>query len=65
MSFRCGVCDDPQPVKTKPERIVLEYRSKVYHLRDDKVSNGFEIVREENACKDCAEHHRHMLEVAG
>jgi len=49
MSFRCGICDDSQPDGSKPVKIVTERRG--------KRNGGWEIVKEVDACVDCAAKH--------
>ena len=62
MSFTCGICHRPIRRKhAKPDRIILETRSKVYPERRnrkgdkviDKGGKGWEIAKEVDACRRC------------
>ena len=56
MSFRCGICNEVQPVKTSITKVVLETRNKTYRVKDGKdiiTTAGSEIVREVDACAKC------------
>ncbi|MDY6866629.1 MAG: hypothetical protein SVT56_01805 [Chloroflexota bacterium] len=64
MSFICELCGNPQPNRTQPVRIVTESRERIYpEVRDEKdpsivlieESQGWEIVKEVDACKECAQ----------
>lgn len=62
MSFRCEWCKESQPNGTKPTRLVIETRERIYLPRYDrsgaKIDNGgkgTEIVKEMNVCSGCAE----------
>ena len=63
MSFRCQLCGKAQPTYAKPVNLVIETRSKVYPKRYadpqckiliDAGGVGTEIVREVEACEECA-----------
>lgn len=50
MSFRCDRCKCAQPLRAKPKRVVVETRPRVY----PSGSEGTEVVREEDLCRECA-----------
>jgi hypothetical protein len=61
MSFICCFCKKAQPDRTKPIKVVLETRRKVYPVRRDKEDEvidkggiGRETVKEAYICKYCA-----------
>lgn len=72
MSFRCGICNEPQPERTKPIKIVLETRKATYPERRgmvgrapfrrevviDNGGGGWEIAEEVDACVVCAEKYK-------
>lgn len=62
--FKCEMCNSISEPKTSPIKVVLETRKKVYEnqVRGRNefkpkiiISEGWEIVKEVNACKYCAE----------
>lgn len=67
MSFKCELCECAQPAKSKPTRVIVETRPRVYpeRTRPGKQGNpsrvidfggeGYEIVREVNVCSRCVE----------
>jgi formylmethanofuran:tetrahydromethanopterin formyltransferase len=60
MSFKCQYCGKAQEVGTKPVKVVTETRHVTYpvvkdYLGNERTPEGFEIVREINCCKECAE----------
>jgi hypothetical protein len=61
MSFICYSCKKPQPNRTKPIKIVLETRRKIYPVRRNKENEvidkggiGRETVKDAYICKYCA-----------
>ena len=61
MSFKCDKCGKVQPPRSKPVRLVTEYRDKVYpprfdsnHVCIDNGGKGREIVGETIYCQPCA-----------
>ncbi|MDD4402026.1 MAG: hypothetical protein PHI24_09170 [Desulfitobacteriaceae bacterium] len=58
MSFRCGTCNKPQGSGAKPIKVITEIRRVTYPpTRNGKIPDGFEIVREVDMCKKCADRH--------
>jgi len=63
MSFPCQICKTPQKEGTRPIKVVLDKRERVYKnsfYNDDeklvtKSSSGWEIVKEADACQECAD----------
>jgi hypothetical protein len=61
VSFICEYCNKPQKPKTKPIRIPIETRGKIYPVRfaEDEITiidnggKGHETVKEMNFCKEC------------
>ena len=60
MSFRCQNCKGSQPVHSKPNRVVIQTRNKVYPERRDRDNNvidkggsGYEVAAEMQMCNDC------------
>lgn len=58
MSYRCEVCDVPQPDGTNCNFTVVETRTKTYEsynpkTKRGKTTQGKEIVRELKLCKSC------------
>ena len=54
MSYICHFCKKVQPDRTPCRKIILEYRLKTYPL-ERRITTGWEIVKEVNACPACAE----------
>ena len=54
MSFKCDVCNEPQPAGKCPVRLATETRMKSYFNTGSEGTFGWEIVREKNVCSDCA-----------
>lgn len=60
MAFRCEFCDKSQPARTSPVVVVTDIRRVSYQQRMkgkkiiDPGGNGFETVKELNACAACA-----------
>jgi hypothetical protein len=52
MSFRCEICNIPQPMGHAPDRVVTKTRTKNYQ---DTSKVGIESVEEKNCCPGCAE----------
>ncbi|MCA0458195.1 MAG: hypothetical protein LCI00_29785 [Chloroflexi bacterium] len=59
--FKCQLCKQVTPAKTKAKRVVLETRPRIYKHPADKRTKitppdtyGREIVREVIACPECA-----------
>lgn len=75
--YRCEICHEVVPAKTKAQRVVVETRPRVYPFRkeanrrvwkkskwektDNEGGTGFEIVREVIACPSCAERLRQNM----
>ena len=66
MSFICKKCGKIQPNNTKPKKVIVQKRNKVYPLRRenpldpkstiiDNGGSGWEIVKEIKVCTDCFE----------
>ena len=64
MSFICEKCKKTQPNNTKPKKVIMRRRDKVYPLRRedpldpkstiiDNGGTGWEIVKEIKICTDC------------
>ena len=57
MSFKCQVCNKPQPAGSKPNNVVVETRYVTYRNKDSegnvKLSEGNEIVRMIKCCEKC------------
>lgn len=55
MSFRCGACHKSQGSREKPIKVVTQIRRVTYpQMKDGRIPEGFEIVREVDMCKRCA-----------
>jgi len=52
MSFRCDICNEPQPTGVAPTTIVTHVRKKVYHA-NQSVIPGHETIKEVRACAPC------------
>ena len=61
MSFICEECGRVQPARSKPEKKIVEKRSKSYPRRErgdtviDSGGTGWEIVKEITVCGSCIE----------
>lgn len=68
MSFRCQVCQEPQPSRSAPNILVTETRERTYPPRlsankarldgvrpSDPGGQGWEIVKQVNICDKCAD----------
>jgi len=53
--YKCQLCNSQIGPHNRQYRIVVEKREKEYHNGDDgeRVSQGWEIVRELVVCSDC------------
>lgn len=58
MSYICNGCLKAQPIKSKPTRVVTEYRNRTYVVYDkygrEQLKAGKEIVSEADLCPKCA-----------
>ncbi len=63
MSFKCQVCNEPQPTGASPVKVVTKKRNKQYPpvLNPDgtikKLPVGWEIEKEAQCCGGCASLH--------
>jgi len=59
MSFICEQCSNVQPCGSKPKKIVIQKKEKIYPIRMyektiiDNGGKGWEIVKEIKVCEDC------------
>lgn len=60
MSFICERCKKVQPIRSKPNHIIISTRKKTYPVRKDSEENvidrggsGWEIVEEQKICDTC------------
>lgn len=66
--YKCEICKSLIQRNIKSNKVVIEVRRKKYPLRakafkhhgkyiDDPGGTGYEIIKEKNACIECAEKH--------
>lgn len=54
MSFRCSDCGEPQPPRTRPNRVVVETREVSYKSKRGGYEGvGREIAKEVVVCPNC------------
>lgn len=59
MSFICGICGNPQPTLSLPNKVITQKRKRAYMPREDWKGNkdkggfGWEIVNELLVCNIC------------
>lgn len=52
MSFRCERCQEPQPPRTRPTRVVTKWRTHPANYDRPEVR---EVAEEQNWCNSCVE----------
>jgi hypothetical protein len=54
MSFRCERCNKSFPSGEGPVKVVVKRRDKVYSNENGRNTTGWEIEKEIDICKSCA-----------